>query len=149
MSHEVGGFHYTLQGTSLYQRYVGTPPLKKAFCISQAFQYAFFTWMQSIGSNRVVSPWSLLMWKLLHRLPTINFWPSFMWHDLQFRALAKSDSKVPLIVLWMVHFFPVACLRGEQEVRRPWWAPSCFSSVYKRLARHNQQSRVVSLKIDL
>eukprot|EP00250_Pteridium_aquilinum_P025100 c30150_g1_i1 orf=206-664(+) len=42
----------------------------------------------------------------------------------------------------------VACLRGEQEVRRPWWAPACFSSMFVRAARHNRQSRVVSLKFD-
>ncbi|CDY07977.1 BnaC03g35460D [Brassica napus] len=24
----------------------------------------------------------------------------------------------------------VACLKGEQRVRRPWWAPSCLSVVF-------------------
>ncbi|KAH6554796.1 hypothetical protein KP509_1Z306200 [Ceratopteris richardii] len=24
----------------------------------------------------------------------------------------------------------VACLRGEQEIRRPWWAPPCFGPVF-------------------
>jgi hypothetical protein len=42
----------------------------------------------------------------------------------------------------------VACLKGEQEVRKPWWAPSCFSSVFVKVAKHNRQSRVVSLKFD-
>ncbi|AQK48853.1 Sterile alpha motif (SAM) domain-containing protein [Zea mays] len=42
----------------------------------------------------------------------------------------------------------VACLKGEQEVRRPWWAPSCLSVVFTRVARHNRQSRVVSLKLE-
>lgn len=42
----------------------------------------------------------------------------------------------------------VACLRGEQEVRRPWWAPSCLSVVFVKVAKHNRQSRVVSLKFD-
>jgi hypothetical protein len=37
------------------------PPPEETFCVSQTLQYAFVTWMQSIGSNRVVSPWSLLM----------------------------------------------------------------------------------------
>eukprot|EP01018_Ginkgo_biloba_P010380 Gb_31367 [translate_table: standard] len=42
----------------------------------------------------------------------------------------------------------VACLKGEQEVRRPWWAPSCLSVVFIKVAKHNRQSRVVSLKFD-
>ncbi|MCO5575800.1 hypothetical protein L7F22_029605 [Adiantum nelumboides] len=42
----------------------------------------------------------------------------------------------------------VACLRGDQEVRRPWWAPACFSVVYAKAARQNRHSRVVSLKFD-
>jgi len=43
---------------------------------------------------------------------------------------------------------PVACLKGEQEVRRPWWAPSCLSAVFVRVAKRNRQSRVVSLKLE-
>ncbi|KAH6556757.1 hypothetical protein KP509_1Z157600 [Ceratopteris richardii] len=43
----------------------------------------------------------------------------------------------------------VACLRGEQEIRRPWWAPPCFGPVFVRAAKHSRQSRVVSLKFDL
>eukprot|EP00249_Psilotum_nudum_P003393 c16784_g1_i1 orf=361-738(-) len=42
----------------------------------------------------------------------------------------------------------VACLRGEQQVRKPWWAPSCLSVVFVKVAKHNRQSRVVSLKFD-
>jgi len=42
----------------------------------------------------------------------------------------------------------VACLKGEQEVRKPWWAPSCLSSIFVKVAKHNRQSRVVSLKFD-
>ncbi|KAK8937318.1 hypothetical protein KSP39_PZI012194 [Platanthera zijinensis] len=42
----------------------------------------------------------------------------------------------------------VACLKGEQEVRKPWWAPSCLSAVFVRVAKHNRQSRVVSLKLE-
>ncbi|PKA58204.1 hypothetical protein AXF42_Ash012927 [Apostasia shenzhenica] len=42
----------------------------------------------------------------------------------------------------------VACLKGEQEVRRPWWAPPCFSGVFARMAKRNRQSRVVSLKLE-
>lgn len=42
----------------------------------------------------------------------------------------------------------VACLKGEQKVRKPWWAPSCLSSVFAKVAKHNRQSRVVSLKFD-
>ncbi|KAG8093188.1 hypothetical protein GUJ93_ZPchr0012g19567 [Zizania palustris] len=42
----------------------------------------------------------------------------------------------------------VACLKGEQEVRRPWWAPSCLSVVFVRAAKRNRQSRVVSLKLE-
>ncbi|KAH7289777.1 hypothetical protein KP509_30G018200 [Ceratopteris richardii] len=42
----------------------------------------------------------------------------------------------------------VACLRGEQEIRRPWWAPACLSIVYVKAARQNHQSRVVSFKDD-
>ncbi|KAJ8460552.1 hypothetical protein OPV22_033478 [Ensete ventricosum] len=42
----------------------------------------------------------------------------------------------------------VACLKGEQEVRKPWWAPSCLSVVFVRVAKRNRQSRVVSLKLE-
>ncbi|CAD6255982.1 unnamed protein product [Miscanthus lutarioriparius] len=42
----------------------------------------------------------------------------------------------------------VACLKGEQEVHRPWWAPSCLSVVFVRVAKRNRQSRVVSLKLE-
>uniref|UniRef100_A0A2P2KRX1 Uncharacterized protein LOC105641496 n=1 Tax=Rhizophora mucronata TaxID=61149 RepID=A0A2P2KRX1_RHIMU len=42
----------------------------------------------------------------------------------------------------------VACLKGEQKFRRPWWAPSCFSVFYTRVAKRNRQSRVVSLKLE-
>ncbi|CAL4906360.1 unnamed protein product [Urochloa decumbens] len=42
----------------------------------------------------------------------------------------------------------VACLKGEQEVRRPWWAPSCLSVVFVKAAKQNRKSRVVSLKLE-
>ncbi|MBA0757476.1 hypothetical protein Gotri_020574 [Gossypium trilobum] len=42
----------------------------------------------------------------------------------------------------------VACLKGEQKVRRPWWAPSCLSLVFLKVAKRNRQSRVVSLKLE-
>ncbi|GMG98749.1 hypothetical protein Nepgr_000589 [Nepenthes gracilis] len=42
----------------------------------------------------------------------------------------------------------VACLKGEQRVRRPWWAPSCLSAVFVKAAKRNRQSRVVSLKLE-
>lgn len=42
----------------------------------------------------------------------------------------------------------VACLKGEQKVRRPWWAPSCLSAVFVKVAKRNRQSRVVSLKLE-
>ncbi|PWZ16698.1 hypothetical protein Zm00014a_044148 [Zea mays] len=42
----------------------------------------------------------------------------------------------------------VACLKGEQEVRRPWWAPACLSVVFVRAAKQNRKSRVVSLKLE-
>ncbi|KAK4743434.1 hypothetical protein SAY87_001435 [Trapa incisa] len=42
----------------------------------------------------------------------------------------------------------VACLKGEQKVRRPWWAPSCLSVVFMKVAKRNRQSRVVSLKLE-
>ncbi|PHT43053.1 hypothetical protein CQW23_17078 [Capsicum baccatum] len=42
----------------------------------------------------------------------------------------------------------VACLKGEQKVRRPWWAPSCLSVVFMKMAKRNRQSRVVSLKLE-
>ncbi|KAG7576447.1 Sterile alpha motif domain [Arabidopsis thaliana x Arabidopsis arenosa] len=42
----------------------------------------------------------------------------------------------------------VACLKGEQRVRRPWWAPSCLSVVFVKAAKRNRQSRVVSLKLE-
>ncbi|KAK1353722.1 Dual specificity protein kinase [Heracleum sosnowskyi] len=31
----------------------------------------------------------------------------------------------------------VACLKGEQKVRRPWWAPSCLSVVFIKAAKRN------------
>ncbi|KAH7533475.1 hypothetical protein FEM48_Zijuj04G0134900 [Ziziphus jujuba var. spinosa] len=42
----------------------------------------------------------------------------------------------------------LACLKGEQKVRRPWWAPSCLSAVFVKVAKRNRQSRVVSLKLE-
>ncbi|XP_015166219.1 uncharacterized protein [Solanum tuberosum] len=42
----------------------------------------------------------------------------------------------------------VACLKGEQRVRRPWWAPSCISIVFMKTAKRNRQCRVVSLKLE-
>lgn len=42
----------------------------------------------------------------------------------------------------------VACLKGEQRVRRPWWAPSCLSIIFTKAAKRNRQSRVVSLKLE-
>ncbi|KAF7846730.1 hypothetical protein BT93_L3850 [Corymbia citriodora subsp. variegata] len=42
----------------------------------------------------------------------------------------------------------VACLKGDQKVRRPWWALSCLSIVSVKAAKRNRQSRVVSLKLE-
>ncbi|KAK4784390.1 hypothetical protein SAY86_018758 [Trapa natans] len=42
----------------------------------------------------------------------------------------------------------VACLKGEQRIRRPWWAPSCLSIVFMKVAKRSRQSRVVSLKLE-
>ncbi|XP_038704313.1 uncharacterized protein LOC120000344 isoform X1 [Tripterygium wilfordii] len=42
----------------------------------------------------------------------------------------------------------VACLKGEQKVRQPWWAPSCLSVVFVKYGKRNRQSRVVSLKLE-
>ncbi|XP_030471486.2 uncharacterized protein LOC115689551 [Syzygium oleosum] len=42
----------------------------------------------------------------------------------------------------------VACLKGDQKVRRPWWAPSCLSIVSVKSAKRGRQSRVVSLKVE-
>ncbi|KAG6406954.1 hypothetical protein SASPL_129933 [Salvia splendens] len=42
----------------------------------------------------------------------------------------------------------VACLKGEQKVRRPWWALACLSVVFGKAAKRNRQSRVVSLKLE-
>ncbi|KAI3440944.1 SAM domain-containing protein, partial [Psidium guajava] len=42
----------------------------------------------------------------------------------------------------------VACLKGDQKVRRPWWAPSCLSIVSGKAAERSRQSRVVSLKLE-
>ncbi|KAG2330157.1 hypothetical protein Bca4012_020254 [Brassica carinata] len=39
----------------------------------------------------------------------------------------------------------VACLKGEQRVRRPWWAPSCLSVVFVKAAKRNRQSRVMKV----
>jgi len=44
--------------------------------------------------------------------------------------------------------YVVACLKGEQKVRRPWWAPACLSTVFLKVAKSNRQSRVVSLKLE-
>lgn len=53
-------------------------------------------------------------------------------------------------VIYLIHIaeIVVACLKGEQEVRRPWWAPACLSVVFVRVAKRNRQSRVVSLKLE-
>ncbi|XP_017255621.1 uncharacterized protein LOC108225295 isoform X2 [Daucus carota subsp. sativus] len=45
-------------------------------------------------------------------------------------------------------YLEVACLKGEQRVRRPWWAPPCFSIVFTKAAKRNRQARVVSLKLE-
>lgn len=42
----------------------------------------------------------------------------------------------------------VACLKGEQKVRQPWWAPSCLSVIFVKAAKRNRQGRVVSLKLE-
>ncbi|KAL6184284.1 hypothetical protein ACLB2K_045688 [Fragaria x ananassa] len=42
----------------------------------------------------------------------------------------------------------VTCLKGEQKVHTPWWAPSCLSVVFVKVAEQNRQSRVVSLKLE-
>ncbi|XP_039043610.1 uncharacterized protein LOC120182815 [Hibiscus syriacus] len=42
----------------------------------------------------------------------------------------------------------VACLKGEQKVHRPSWAPSFLSLVFLKVAKRNRQSRVVSLKLE-
>ncbi|KAA3459011.1 SAM_2 domain-containing protein [Gossypium australe] len=42
----------------------------------------------------------------------------------------------------------VACLKGEQKVHRPWWAPPCLSVVFVKVAKRNRQSRIVSLKLE-
>ncbi|XP_047307460.1 uncharacterized protein LOC124910818 isoform X2 [Impatiens glandulifera] len=42
----------------------------------------------------------------------------------------------------------VACLKGEQRVRRPWWAPPCLAVVFVKSAKSNRQARVVSLKLE-
>lgn len=42
----------------------------------------------------------------------------------------------------------MACLKGEQRVRRPWWAPPCLSIVFTKAAKRNRQARVVSLKLE-
>ncbi|PKU62700.1 hypothetical protein MA16_Dca028727 [Dendrobium catenatum] len=31
----------------------------------------------------------------------------------------------------------VACLKGEQEVRKLWWVPSCFSAMFVSMAKRN------------
>lgn len=49
---------------------------------------------------------------------------------------------------WFNSFHVVACLKGEQKVRQPWWAPSCLSVVFTKVAKRNRQSRVVSLKLE-
>ncbi|KAI4383214.1 hypothetical protein MLD38_009080 [Melastoma candidum] len=42
----------------------------------------------------------------------------------------------------------VACLKGEQKVRRPWWAPSFLSTFFHKVTKRNRRSRVVSLKLE-
>eukprot|EP01018_Ginkgo_biloba_P013800 Gb_25159 [translate_table: standard] len=53
-----------------------------------------------------------------------------------------------IILCKELHHIKVACLKGEQEVRSPWWAPPCLFAVFIKVAKHNRQSRVVSLKLD-
>nr|CAB3492096.1 unnamed protein product [Digitaria exilis] len=67
--------------------------------------------------------------------------------------MSRGRSPEPLdFFIWTVQWFgcqnAIACLKGEQEVRRPWWAPSCLSIVFMRVAKRNRQSRVVSLKLE-
>ncbi|XP_047320394.1 uncharacterized protein LOC124924395 [Impatiens glandulifera] len=42
----------------------------------------------------------------------------------------------------------VACLKGEQRVRRTWWAPPCLVVVFVKSAKSNRQARVVLLKLE-
>ncbi|KAL8140504.1 hypothetical protein V2J09_006525, partial [Rumex salicifolius] len=37
----------------------------------------------------------------------------------------------------------VACLKGEQNVHSPWWAPQCLSPLFAKSAKRNRQSRVL------
>ncbi|KAI4325061.1 hypothetical protein MLD38_030489 [Melastoma candidum] len=41
----------------------------------------------------------------------------------------------------------VACLTGEQKVRRPQWAPSCLSAFFHKVAKRKSRSRVILLKL--
>ncbi|KAL9347532.1 hypothetical protein Peur_058898 [Populus x canadensis] len=61
------------------------------------------------------------------------------------RKLASSSHFMPLM---FSNKLKMACLKGEQKVRRPWWVPSCLSAIFVKVAKHNRQSRVVSLKLE-
>ncbi|RWW88435.1 hypothetical protein BHE74_00002679, partial [Ensete ventricosum] len=62
--------------------------------------------------------------------------------------VGPSKSYNHLCIDMFLPLLAVACLKGEQEVRKPWWAPSCLSVVFVRLAKRNRQSRVVSMKLE-
>ncbi|KAE9456292.1 hypothetical protein C3L33_11792, partial [Rhododendron williamsianum] len=61
---------------------------------------------------------------------------------------AYSCERIATVSTDIYFFFPVACLKGDQKVRRPWWAPPCLSVVFVKAAKRNRHARVVSLKLE-
>ena len=85
-----------------------------------------------------------------------NWIKHFRYLDMLYYSYSKmnivlswlSVKTLKIVVLLLLIQSAVACLKGEQEVRRPWWAPSCLSVVFVRAAKRSRQSRVVSLKLE-
>ncbi|KAI6672656.1 hypothetical protein NL676_000562 [Syzygium grande] len=103
----------------------------------------------------------------LTRIPNVEKFPKFVCQELIWE-MSKAQPPEPLdFFIWTVedvgrkcHMkwgdfitlckelrrIKVACLKGDQKVRRLWWAPSCLSIVSVKSAKRSRQSRVVSLK---
>lgn len=74
-------------------------------------------------------------WPFLYMCSSSS-WFSIFLSDMRFQAINDSNLAI------------VACLKGEQKARMPWWAPSCLSVAFAKSAKRNRQSRVVSLKLE-
>lgn len=109
--------------------------------LSHSFQYIMISFITFIGIFLLIllSVAEKLMFKLLESCT-----PKL--HLCVFPLVSNSNWMCICMLKWVI--YPVACLKGEQKVRRPWWAPSCLSVVFVKVAKRNRQSRVVSLNLE-